>query len=476
MSVVTRYAPSPTGALHIGGARTALFNWAFARHQGGRFLLRFEDTDRARSTRESEKAVLEAMAWLGLDYDPVPNFAEIPRQSERLNRYQETIAVLLDADAAYRCTCTPDQIEAMRQAARETGRTPRYDGTCRERRFGPDPGRPFCVRLRVSEGGHTRWHDCIAGASGQDLAELDDFVIARSDGSPIYHLAVVVDDHDMGVTHVIRGREHMTSTPRQLLLYRALDFEPPQFAHVPLLVEPGGKKLSKRQASVSVQSYRDRGFTPEAVLNFIARLGWAHGDLEIFTREEFCKLFSFDGVGRSPSQVHDDKLLWISQQYLKTLPMDALLSHLNRFLETEAGGPVTVDAGLRRLIDLLRERSKTLIEMAQLARFYLTDEIEIDPKAASKHLKGTIATPLRELREAFGALADWTQASLQEAFHAVTERHGLKLAQLAQPVRVAIVGRPVSPGLFETLEILGRARSLSRIDAALAQIDATSQH
>ena len=470
MSVVTRYAPSPTGALHIGGARTALFNWAFARHAGGSFVLRFEDTDRARSTRESEEAVLEALSWLGLDYDPVPGVKGIPRQSERLDRYRETVERLLRAGAAYRCTCTVEEVEAMREAARAAGRKPSYDGTCRDKGIGVEVDRPFCVRLRVAEGGLTRWEDLIAGSSGEDVSQLDDFVLVRTDGTPIYHLAVVVDDHDMGITHVIRGREHMTSTPRQLLLYQALGFAPPQFAHVPLLVEPGGKKLSKRHASVSVQSYRDRGFTPETMLNFIARLGWGHSDLEIFTKEELVKLFSLAGVGRSPSQVHDDKLLWLSQHYIKTLPMGTLLSYARPFLEAEAGGPVPAEPGLERLLDLLRERSKSLEELARLARFYLTDAIELEPKAARKHLKPRIAQPLQELRDALAALPKWSEEPLKELFHVAMERHAVKLAELAQPVRVAIVGGAASPGIFETLELLGRERSLKRIDAAIERI------
>ena len=470
MSVVTRYAPSPTGAPHIGAARTALFNWAFARHHGGAFLLRFEDTDRARSTKASEQAVLEALEWLGIESDPVAGSAPIPRQSERLELYRERLDCLLDGSRAYRCTCSTERLEELRRRARESGSRRVYDGACREKAIGADSEQPFCVRLRVPEDGVTRWEDAIAGPSGEDLAQLDDFVIARADGTPIYHLAVVVDDHEMGVTHVIRGREHLTSTPRQLLLYQALGLEPPRFAHVPLLVEPGGKKLSKRVRSVSVQSYRERGFPPEAVLNFIARLGWAHGDLELFSSDEFCKLFTLDGVGKSPSQVHDDKLLWTSQHYIKTLPADRLLEHARPFLEATAGGPVEADPGLEQLVGLLRERSQTLVELAEHARFYLVDAIEIDPKAARKHLKAEIAAPLEELLGELRELPQWQPAALEEAFAGVVERHSLSLGKLAQPVRVAVVGRPVSPGIFETLELLGRERSLARIEAALERI------
>ncbi len=471
MTVVTRYAPSPTGALHIGGARTALFSWAFARHHGGRFLLRIEDTDRERSTRASEDLVLEALTWLGLDWDPVPGFDATPRQSERGPRYREAIDVLLANGHAYRCTCSESDVEAMRERAKAQGAKPRYDRSCRGRAIGADSAKPFCVRLRVPDiGGQTRWDDLISGPAGEDASELDDFVIARTDGSSIYHFAVVVDDHDMGITHVLRGREHMTSTPRQLLIYQALGWEAPQFGHVPLLVEPGGKKLSKRQDSVSVQSYRDRGFTPEAVLNYIARLGWSHGDLEIFSQAQLVELFTLDGVGSSPSQVHDDKLLWLSQHYIKTLPRETLLVRLQRFLDSEAGRPVAIDEGLHTLVDLLRERSKTLIEMAQLARFYYVDALTRDAKASAKFLRPEIAEPLRELRAALADVPSWERRALETAFHEVIAKHGLQLGALAQPVRVAITGGTVSPPIFETLEVLGRERSLERLDAAVDSI------
>jgi glutamyl-tRNA synthetase len=468
MGVVTRYAPSPTGALHIGGARTALFNWAFARHEGGQFLLRIEDTDKERSTAESEKLVLEALEWLGVTWDPVPGAEGIPHQSERGPRYREAIEELLARKHAYRCTCTAAEVEAMRVRAKERGEKPKYDGTCRDKDIGPDGALPFCIRLRVPEvGGWTRWQDLIAGPAGEDVSELDDFVIARTDGSAIYHFAVVVDDHDMGITHVIRGREHMTSTPRQLLIYQGLGWEPPLFGHAPLLVEAGGKKLSKRAESVSVQSYRDRGFTPEAVLNYIARLGWGHGDLEIFSQADLARLFTLDGVGQSPSQVHDDKLVWLSQHYIKTLPRDTLLAHLQRFLDAEAGRPVTVDDGLARLVDLLRERSKTLVEMAALARFYLRDEIELEPKAAAKHLTPAIAEPLAALAAALEKLATWEKSALEAAFRGVIEPRKLELGALAQPVRVAVTGGTVSPPIFDTLEVLGKPRTVRRITAAL---------
>jgi glutamyl-tRNA synthetase len=370
--------------------------------------------------------------------------------------------------------CTSEELDAMRARARDQGSKLGYDGRCRSRGIEPDADQPFCIRLRVPEDGLTRWVDLIAGPSGEETSQIEDFVIARSDGSPIYHLAVVVDDHEMGVTDVIRGREHMTSTPRQLLLYQALGWEPPRFAHVPLLVEPGGKKLSKRHASVSVRDYRERGLLPEAVLNFIARLGWSHGDLEIFSSADLANLFSLEGVGRSPSQVHDDKLLWLNQHYIKTLDGDRLLEKATPFFESVTGSSVEADESLARLVDLLRERSKTLLEMAELARFYLLEEIEPDPKAVRKHLKSHVLEPLAELRGELADLEVWKEESLRGAFERVLGRHDLPLGQLAQPVRVAITGSAVSPGIFETLEVLGQARSLARLAGLLEQVKAST--
>jgi glutamyl-tRNA synthetase len=470
MSVVTRIAPSPTGALHIGLARTALYNWAFARHHGGRFLLRIEDTDQARSTPESEREILDGFAWLGIDFDPIPGFEGIPRQSERLPRYREALAELLDSGRAYRCTCTPADLEAMRERARAEGRRPGYDGRCRSRRIGADSASPFCIRLAIHPDGPTRWDDLIAGPSGEDISQVDDWVVARSDGTPVYHFAVVVDDHDMAVTHVIRGREHLTSTPRQLLLYDAFEWEPPAFAHVPLLVEADGKKLSKRREAVSVQSYRDRGFLPEALVNWVARLGWGHGDVEIFDLEELVRLFALEGVGKSPSQVHDDKLLWLNQHYLKAIPQERLLAALQPFLDREAGRKVAIDAPLARLVELLRERSKTLEEMARLARFAVVDAIEIDAKAARQHLGAAALAPLADLVAELRALPRWDDDALRGAFERAIARHGVELGKLAQPVRVAVTGQSFSPGIFETLAILGRDRTLSRLDAAIARI------
>ncbi|MCE2390085.1 MAG: glutamate--tRNA ligase [Proteobacteria bacterium] len=472
MSLVTRYAPSPTGPLHIGGARTALYCWALARRHAGRFLLRFEDTDRARSTRESELAVLEALEWLGIEHDEVPGFAGIPRQSERAARYAGIVGELLERGRAYRCTATPEELEGMREAARAEGRKRVYDGRNRDAGIPADVGAPFCVRLRVPDSGpETRWTDLIAGASGEAPEDIDDFVIARTDGSAVYHLAVVVDDHDMGVTHVVRGREHLSSTPRQLLLYQALGWEPPAFAHVPLLVGASGKKLSKREGDVSVQAYRDRGFPAEAMVNYLARLGWSHGDLEIFERRTLVELFSLEGVGRAPAQVDEAKLAWVSQQHLKRMPAEELAAAVQPFLDAEAGEPVAIGERLRAGLDLLRERSETLADMARQARFLYVDELEYEPKAARKFLKPPAAPLLRDAGAALGGLDSWDRAAIEAALGGVVDAHQVKLGKLAQPLRVAVTGRGASPGIYETLEALGRDRTLARIEAAAARAE-----
>ena len=469
--VVTRFAPSPTGALHIGGARTALFSWAYARHHGGRCYLRIEDTDRARSTAESEAGVIEALDWLGIHFDPPPGGGGVLRQSERLAHYQAAVDELLAADAAYRCVCSPEEVAAMRERGRAGGGAGGYDGTCRDKGIGPD-ARGACVRMRVDRSADpsvTRWRDAIAGPSGQDVELVEDFVLLRGDGTPLYHLAVTIDDHAMGVTHVIRGREHMTSTTRQLLIYRALGYELPEFAHVPLLVDAGGKKLSKRVGDVSVQAYRDAGYPPEAVLNFIARLGWSHGDLEIFSVEQLIELFDLRDVGRAPSQVDAEKLGWLSQQHIQTLPDDALFAYAKPFLERVAGHSIANGPALAKLIGLLRARSKTLQDMAERARFALCDGIEIDAKAGRKFLAPTARPVISALREALGAIPEdrWQAPELEATFERLVEAQQVTLGQLAQPARVAVVGGSASPGIYDTLELAGRGRTLERLEAAL---------
>ena len=461
----TRFAPSPTGFLHIGGARTALFNWAFARGRGGRFLLRIEDTDEARSTRAFEQALLDGLRWLEIDWDGEPI-----RQSERRAAHRAAVEKLLASGRAYRCVCTREELESRRRAAIARGEKWTYDGRCRDAGHGPDCG-PHTVRLRMPASGRIEWEDLVFGPSGQDASEIGDRILVRADGVPVYHLAVVVDDLDMGITHVIRGADHHINTPLQLAIYRALGATPPAFAHVPLIVGPDGRKLSKREGDVSVDAFRRDGYLPEAVRNWLVRIGWSHGDQEIFSREEIIRLFDLEHVHRAPGQADPEKLAWLNQHYLRALPADALFRRARPFLEQEAGGPVARTPELDRLLDLLRERSRTLVEMARRASFALREEIELDPKARSRHLVPDIAGPLADLIGELVALPEWSEESLAGAFERVLGRHeGLKMGRIAQAVRVAVTGSSASPGIYETLYVVGRDRALRRLRAALAGI------
>ena len=465
--VRTRFAPSPTGFLHVGSARTALFNWAFARRHGGKLLLRIEDTDSNRSTPEAERAIIEGLEWLGIDWDEGPL-----RQSSFADRHRAAVERMLANGRAYRCACTAEQLEERRQATIAAGQKWTYDGRCRDLDLGADLG-PHTVRLRLPESGFLGWEDGVFGPSGQDASEIGDRIIQRSDGQPLYHLAVVVDDLEMGITHVIRGADHHPNTPLQIALYRALDAEPPEFAHVPLIVGAGGKKLSKRRDPVSVQNFRDEGYLAPALRNWLIRIGWSHGDQEVFNSDEICTLFDLDAVNRSAAQADGDKLLWLNQHYLKELPASELAEKLAPFLGTEIGREVGVTAELGELAELQRERGKTLSEMARLSRWFVVDEVDFDPKAVKKHLKPAIEPALRALRDGFAKLESWSRDAIEAVFLEVLSAQGdLKMGKLAQPVRVAVTGGSVSPGIFETLEVLGQARSLARIERALELIGA----
>lgn len=461
----TRFAPSPTGFLHIGGARTALFNWAFTRRLGGRFILRIEDTDLERSTRESEEAVIDGLRWLGIDWDEGPY-----RQSENAARHQEAIEMLLANDRAYRCICTREELEERRRADIERGGKGIYDGHCRERALGPDCG-SHTVRLRVDPEAPLRWDDLVFGPSGQDASEIGDGIIVRSDGTPLFHLVGVVDDRDMQITHVIRGADHHSNTPFQLALYRALEATPPIFAHVPLIVAESGRKLSKRKDNVSIQQFRAEGFLPEAMLSWLARLGWSHGDQEIFTAREIIEHFGLEHVGRSGAQADPAKLEWVNQHFLKERPPESLFEASRPFLEAVAGRPIARDARIDRLLDLLRERSHRLDEMAEKARFALVDDIEIDPAAAKKHWRPVALEPLETLIPRLEALESWTAEEIESAFEQTCAAlGGLSLGKLAQPVRVAVTGSAASPGIYETVEVAGRERTLDRLRLAVDRI------
>jgi glutamyl-tRNA synthetase len=470
-TIRTRFAPSPTGFLHIGGARTALFNWALTRRLGGAFILRIEDTDLERSTRESEQAVLEGLEWLGIDWDEGPH-----RQTERAKRHAEVVESLLASGAAYRCTCSKERLETVRAAEMAAGGKGIYDGHCRDLELGDDCG-THTVRLRVDHGRSLDWDDLVFGPSGQDPREIGDGIIRRSDGSPLYHLAVVVDDIDMGITHVIRGADHHSNTPFQLALYHALEAGIPKFAHVPLIVAESGRKLSKRKDPVSIQKFKADGYLPEAMLNWLARLGWSHGDQERFSASEIVEKFDLEHVGRSGAQADLAKLDSLNQHYLKAQSSDRLFALASPFLDAAAGRKVERDENLDKLLDLLRERSNQLVEMADKARFALVDEIEIEAGPAKKHLRPVILEPLEAFAKSLDELAEWTLASIETAFVATCQAHGdLKLGKLAQPVRVAVTGTGASPGIYETLEVAGRERTLARLKVAIGLIrDRASQ-
>jgi glutamyl-tRNA synthetase len=457
----TRFAPSPTGFLHIGSARTALFNWAYARHYDGIFVLRFEDTDRERSTEESKRQLLEGMEWLGIDWDEGP-FS----QAEQGLRHQEVVAGLVEAGRAYRCVCTREELEVRRQQTIADGGKWTYDGLCRDRDYGPDCGE-HTVRLRLPEAGALDWDDLVFGPSGQDASEIGDRIIQRADGTALYHLAVVIDDLDSRITHVIRGADHLPNTPFHIALYRALDATPPAFAHVPLILGESGKKLSKRRDPVSVQHFRDEGIVADALRNWIVRLGWSHGDQEVFSREEIAELFDLDGVGRSGARADTDKLHWLNHHYIQSMPSDQLLDLVEPVLAAELGHPVERSEPLCDLVDLNRQRGKTLKELATHTAWLARPEVRFDEKAARKQLTPESGELLADLARRLAEIDVWNEETLGPVFEAVCSERGLKMGKVAQPVRVALTGGTVSPGIYETLTVVGHDEGLVRIrDAA----------
>ena len=461
--VVTRFAPSPTGYLHIGGARTALFNWLFARRHGGRFLLRIEDTDRERSTPEAVSAILEGMRWLGIAWDGGPFF-----QTERMELYRAEAERLLAEEKAYRCVCTPAELESRREAARARGDKPRYDRRCRDLSPAETEGKPSVLRFRAPLSGETVVHDMLRGDVVYANDELDDLVLLRTDGSPTYNFVVVVDDASMGITHVLRGDDHLNNTPRQILLYRALGRALPRFGHFPLIHGMEGGKLSKRQDDVSVTSYRDRGFLPEAMVNYLVRLGWGHGDQEIFTVEELTRIFSLENVGKSPSRFDPEKLLHLNARYIRTGDPNRLASLLVPFLARRG---IAADASpwLAKAVKTFQERARTLEEMAASSEYYFRAK-EPDPKAAEKYLTPENASLFAVILDAFRKLPEFTPEATERALLALAEKSGKKLGQMAQPIRVALTGGTVSPGIYEVMDVLGRDEVVRRLSAVLERI------
>ena len=466
--VRTRFAPSPSGYLHIGGARTALFNFLFARHHGGKFILRIEDTDRERSTPEAINAILDAMNWLGLDWDEGPFY-----QTKRYPLYQEKVQKLLSEGKAYPCVCTPEKLEAKRQLAQQEKRKSMYDGTCRppEGVIPPLPqDKPYTIRFRSPRDGSTIVNDAVKGDVVFDNRELDDLIIARSDGTPTYNFCVVVDDIDMGITHIIRGDDHLANTPRQILLYQALGDTPPQFAHVPLILGLDKARLSKRHGATSVTAYRDMGYLPEAILNYLVRLGWSHGDQELFSREELIEKFSLESVGKSAGVFNPEKFLWVNFHYLKTRPLSQLAEEIVPYIVAKGYRVPQDKSWLERMIKTLQERSRTLVELVDSAHFYLTDDIAIDEKAAKKFLTPEVSQPLSKLIERLSALDEFSEANIESAFSGVLEEFGLSMGKLAQPVRVALTGSTVSPGIHEVIAVLGKERTIRRLQSALERL------
>jgi glutamyl-tRNA synthetase len=459
--VRTRFSPSPTGSLHLGGGHTALFNWLIARHFQGVFILRIEDTDQERSRQEFEDEILEAMRWLGLDWDEGPY-----RQSERLPIYLDYIQRLLAAGQSYYCNCSKEDLEARKQAAMTRGDKPKYDGRCRD--LGLPPGSDTVVRFKTPPLGVTHWQDGIKGPIAFDNQELDDLVLLRADGIPTYNFAVVVDDITMGVTQVIRGEDHIPNTPRQLAIYQALGAEPPLFAHMPLMLGKDRAKLSKRHGALSVLAYRDQGFLPQALVNYLARLGWSHGDQEIFSREELIQYFSLEHVTRSPGVYDEEKLLWLNSHYLKEMAPPELARALAPFVEKALGVTAPDQAYLARVATTLSARAKNLVEMAEMARFYFQDPRPYEEKVAGKFLQPENVPVLTEAAQRLEAQPEpWSEEALAEIFAALAAETGRKMKDVAQPVRVALTGKTASPGLYEIISILGKGESLQRINHAI---------
>jgi glutamyl-tRNA synthetase len=462
MTVRTRFAPSPTGYLHVGGARTALFSWLYARKHKGQFILRIEDTDLERSTQESVNAILEGMDWLGLNYDEGPFY-----QTKRFDRYKEVIQQLMDQGDAYYCYCSKEELEELREQQRAAKQKPRYDGRWRDR-TDSIPGVEPVIRFKNPLAGSVIVKDVVRGDVEFQNSELDDLIIARADGSPTYNLTVVVDDMDMGLTHVIRGDDHLNNSPRQINLYKALGAEPPTFAHVPMILGDDGARLSKRHGAVSVMSYRDQGYLPEALLNYLVRLGWSHGDQELFSTEEMIALFDINDVNKSASSFNTDKLLWINQQYIKESTPEHIAKHLAWHLEQQnintAKGPE-----LTKVISLQQERAKTLVEMAENSAFFYKEADEYDEKAAKKHLLNSTDV-LKDMYQRLDAIQEWLAEPIHTAIKSCAADLDLGMGKIAQPIRVALTGNTISPSIDITLELVGKERTLTAIERALAWI------
>ncbi|MXP49888.1 glutamate--tRNA ligase [Pantoea sp. Eser] len=464
MKIKTRFAPSPTGYLHVGGARTALYSWLFARHNQGEFVLRIEDTDLERSTPEAIEAIMDGMNWLSLDWNEGPYY-----QTKRFDRYNAVIDEMLAAGTAYKCYCSKESLEALREQQMANGEKPRYDGRCRDSHDHHAADEACVVRFRNPQDGSVIFNDQIRGPIEFSNQELDDLIIRRTDGSPTYNFCVVVDDWDMGITHVIRGEDHINNTPRQINILKAIGAQVPVYAHVSMILGDDGKKLSKRQGAVGVMQYRDDGYLPEALLNYLVRLGWSHGDQEIFSVAEMTELFTLDAVSKSASAFNTEKLQWLNHHYINALPPESVATHLQWHIEQQKIDTRT-GPELAKLVGLLGERCKTLKEMAASCRYFYKDFNEFDADAAKKHLRPVARQPLEVVRDKLAAISDWTAENVHQAIQSTADELEVGMGKVGMPLRVAVTGAGQSPGLDVTVEAIGRSRSVARIDQALAFI------
>ena len=458
--VRVRFAPSPTGFLHIGGVRTALFNWLFARQQQGTFILRIEDTDQSRSTDESIQAIIEGMEWVGLDWDEGPF-----RQTERMDLYRAHAMKLLETGHAYWCVCKAEELEARRKEAEVKGLSPRYDGRCRRLQI-TNPPADAALRFKAPQEGHIIVDDLIKGAITFDNSAADDLIILRSNGYPTYNFSVVVDDALMRITHVVRGDDHLTNTPRQIPIFEALGFAVPRFGHLPMILGSDKTRLSKRHGATSIMAYKDMGYLPDAMVNYLVRLGWSHGDQELFTRQELIEKFSWDHVQKSAAVFNPDKLVWVNAEYIKTSPPSSVAQALVPLLE-QAGLKHEVEAvseeWLAQLVVLVKERAKTVVDMVEWVKPYFGQVAPFEEEAAKKFLTPAVTPLLQKLVTRFEAFPSFSKQTWEESFKKLVEEEGIKMGALAQPVRVALTGRTASPGLFEVMEVLGRERTLFRL-------------
>ncbi|MCC6544774.1 MAG: glutamate--tRNA ligase [Nitrospirae bacterium] len=466
-TVRVRFAPSPTGFLHIGGVRTALFNWLFARHSKGVFILRIEDTDQTRSTDESIQAIIQGMEWLGLDWDEGPY-----RQTDRMHIYKEHIERLLKEDKAYHCYCTSEELEERRKQALAEKRIPKYDGRCREIKD-PVPGRPSAIRFKVPLHGETVVDDHVKGRIVFDNAQLDDLIIMRSDGWPTYNFCVVVDDASMNITHVIRGDDHLNNTPRQIQLYKAFGFKTPEFAHLPMILGHDKTRLSKRHGATSVTAYRDMGYLPEALVNYLARLGWSFKDQEVFSIEELVEHFTLEHVGRSAAVFNPEKLIWLNSHYITSMDHKEIIRRLRPYLINDGlikEDTVVDEVWMGKVIASLKERCRTLVEFSSAASYFFSDDVEVDPEAAKKFLIPGNRGVLEDVLSGMETIPSLSETDIDALFKEIMSNKEIKMGQVAQPVRVALTGRTVSPGIFEVIEILGKNKVLRRLRSALNNI------